>query len=272
MALVKKNKFIFTYQTKCLVSGKTYIGYHSTYNLNDGYIGCGIRSQSYVKGCLKYGIKSPLLSAVSKYGYDNFTTIPLCFFDTIEEAIEEEKYLVNEEYIKNSNNYNASLGGNGGMPFSVSKEKCDIIIKDFLSGTKKVDILKKYNISFGVMYKITKMYDIKGRKNADTDRTKFIKKWINDNSHTYIDLYKKRKISKSKIEKIVPFDLWRNNFLKGIELDPLLILIKDGNEIPIRNTSDIKKNTDIEDPRIGLAIKFTKQGKLFRNYKFILCN
>lgn len=47
--------FYFTYQTKNLINGKTYIGVHSTHNLNDGYIGCGIKRQSDADYDKKYG-------------------------------------------------------------------------------------------------------------------------------------------------------------------------------------------------------------------------
>ena len=54
----------FTYQTKNLINGKTYVGVHSTDKLNDGYLGSGKRLQI----------------AIEKYGRDNFTSIPLDFF------------------------------------------------------------------------------------------------------------------------------------------------------------------------------------------------
>ncbi len=85
----------YTYQTKNLVNGKTYIGVHSTNNPDDGYIGTGRR----------------LLEAVQKHGKENFKCIPMCYFDTREEANEEESYLVDEKWIKDDSNYNSALGG-----------------------------------------------------------------------------------------------------------------------------------------------------------------
>jgi hypothetical protein len=90
--------YIFTYQTKNLINDKTYIGVHSTNNLNDGYMGSGIN----------------IARAIKKYGKENFIMIPLSFFDTIDEAYAEEKYLVNSEWISKTNNYNITEGGNGG--------------------------------------------------------------------------------------------------------------------------------------------------------------
>lgn len=88
----------FTYQTKNLINGKTYIGVHSTNDMNDGYMGSGMN----------------VSRAIKKYGKDNFVTIPLNFFDTIEEAYEEERYLVNSDWVSKTDNYNITEGGNGG--------------------------------------------------------------------------------------------------------------------------------------------------------------
>jgi len=88
----------FTYQTKNLVNNNTYIGIHSTDNLDDRYLGSG----------------EALARAINKYGRENFVCTPLDFFDTREEAFEEERFLVHKEWIDRESNYNLSLGGNGG--------------------------------------------------------------------------------------------------------------------------------------------------------------
>ena len=95
---VKEAKINFTYQTKNLINGKTYIGVHSADNLNDGYLGSGHR----------------LLQSIAKHGASNFKMEPLCFFNTKEEAYEEESWLVNEAWVRDRNNYNVALGGSGG--------------------------------------------------------------------------------------------------------------------------------------------------------------
>jgi len=88
----------FTYQTKNLVNGKTYIGVHSTNNLDDGYIGSG----------------KLLKKAIAKYGIEKFNCTTLCFFETAEEAYEEEEYLVNVDWVSCNKNYNLVVGGVGG--------------------------------------------------------------------------------------------------------------------------------------------------------------
>ena len=94
-------KYHYVYQTKNLINGKTYIGRHSTNNLNDGYIGSG----------------KMLKRAIKKYGKENFECIAMCYFDTYEESVEEEKFLVTREYCKNSNNYNIVEGGSNPIMY-----------------------------------------------------------------------------------------------------------------------------------------------------------
>lgn len=113
-----EKKYNFVYQTKNLINGKTYIGVRCTNNLNDGYIGCGVYSQeSAMKGVerdIKEGYKGRFKQAVVKYGYNNFKREILSFFDTAEEAYEEEAWLVDEEWVRREDTYNVSLGGIGG--------------------------------------------------------------------------------------------------------------------------------------------------------------
>lgn len=98
-------KYNYTYQTKNLINNKTYIGVHSTNNLNDGYIGSG----------------KLLKQAIKKYGKKNFTCTILCFFDTIHEAYQEELFLVDQIWVESTDNYNISLGGNGGYTNNYKK-------------------------------------------------------------------------------------------------------------------------------------------------------
>lgn len=79
------------------MNNKTYIGAHTTDNLDDGYIGSG----------------KLLLKAIKKYGKDKFTTEIIKFFDSKSEMYKYEAELVNEAYLK-TNTYNLKLGGEGG--------------------------------------------------------------------------------------------------------------------------------------------------------------
>lgn len=105
----------FTYQTKNNLNGKTYVGVHSTKNLNDGYLGSGIA----------------LKKAIKKYGKENFTMIPLVFFDNRDEALEEEAFIVDLKWVNDNNNYNLSGGGTANK---VTSEQTKLKLSNALKG------------------------------------------------------------------------------------------------------------------------------------------
>lgn len=94
-ANIINKRYHFTYQTRNNINGMLYIGRHSTDNINDGYIGSG----------------KLLRRAISKYGKDNFSIEILCFFDSLQDLIEEEKFIVDDSWCKNPKSYNIVLGG-----------------------------------------------------------------------------------------------------------------------------------------------------------------
>ena len=96
------------YQTTNLINGKIYIGQHKTKDPNvfDQYIGCGIKinmPSSYENP------SSPLQYAVKKYGVKNFKRTTIKVFDTLEEALALEAELVDYEFLKRPDTYNAQL-------------------------------------------------------------------------------------------------------------------------------------------------------------------
>lgn len=107
--------YYFVYQTKNIINQKTYIGVHKTSNVNDGYIGCGIYSTISGERLRRQVNKnSALPKAIKKYGIGNFKREILSYFDTYEQALEEEAFLVNDKWIKSTDNYNVALGGSLG--------------------------------------------------------------------------------------------------------------------------------------------------------------
>jgi len=84
-----KEKHII-YRTTNRVNGKFYIGVHSTFDYDDGYIGSG----------------RAIKAAIEKYGKDKFYRKILHVYDSREEALKKEAELVDETFIKNNNNYN----------------------------------------------------------------------------------------------------------------------------------------------------------------------
>jgi len=100
---MSSHPYIFVYQTINEVNGKSYVGVHSTSDINDGYIGCGVFTQSDARRGLLFH------KAVRKYGYKYFRRYILSFYDTYQEALEEEKFIVNKKWVKENLNYNTAL-------------------------------------------------------------------------------------------------------------------------------------------------------------------
>ena len=75
-----------------------YIGQHQTENLNDGYMGSGLR----------------IKRAIKKYGIENFEKTILFECRSIEEMNAKEAEIVNEDFIARDDVYNIELGGIGG--------------------------------------------------------------------------------------------------------------------------------------------------------------
>lgn len=98
------------YLTTNLVNNKIYVGVHSTWNLNDNYLGSGLS----------------LKNAIRKYYKNNFTRIILYVCLTKDDAYEIEKQIVSLNFISNPNTYNQRLGGKGSKVgnknFNHSKE------------------------------------------------------------------------------------------------------------------------------------------------------
>lgn len=86
------------YLTTNLINNKIYVGVHSTYNLEDGYLGSGVA----------------LRRSVKKYGKENFKRQILYFCLSEKDMVEIETNLVNEWFLSKKNIYNMSLGGKGG--------------------------------------------------------------------------------------------------------------------------------------------------------------
>lgn len=101
------------YCTTNLVNKKIYIGVHECETSKfDGYLGCGVyenKHSSYDNP------KTPFQFAVKKYGTSNFKRITIKEFDNAEDAFDLEAELVNKEFLKRKDVYNAVLGGQSGF-------------------------------------------------------------------------------------------------------------------------------------------------------------
>jgi hypothetical protein len=102
----KQKKYHYIYKTTCLITGKFYVGMHSTDNLEDGYLGSG-KILGYSR---------------AKYGDENHVREILEHCDDRKSLASREKEIVNEELLKDPLNINLKYGGDGGGKFS-SKEQ-----------------------------------------------------------------------------------------------------------------------------------------------------
>ena len=164
----KKANIHYLYKTTCLVTGRYYIGMHSTCNLDDGYMGSGKR--------LRYSIR--------KYGVDNHKKEILEFFENRELLIEAEKKAITEDMVLDENCMNLKGGGSGGfssdehaIKFSMCGNKAfkdkmlnDTIFKLNFSKIKKENTKKR--ILDGNMKFWRDNYDWNDKKHSDETKQK----------------------------------------------------------------------------------------------------
>jgi group I intron endonuclease len=111
------------YLTRNLINHKIYIGKHSTWNLNDGYLGSG----------------TAMLNAIKKYGRENFERTILHYCYDEEQMYEYEEYIVDKLFIERKDTYNLVTGGVGGR--LASKETKKKISKSLIGNQYHKDIL-----------------------------------------------------------------------------------------------------------------------------------
>lgn len=163
----KKANIHYLYKTTCLVTGRYYIGMHSTTNLNDGYMGSGKR--------LRYSIR--------KYGKENHIKEILGFFDSRELLIEAEKKVVSSDFIQDENCMNLKEGGLGGGGFL-------LIPKD-----EHIQICKKN----GELHKERLLIDKEYRENY-VHRMKLIREeYIKSGKHNFKTFLGKKHTEKTKL-------------------------------------------------------------------------
>lgn len=101
--------YTIVYLTINLINFKIYIGVHDCKSDDyDFYLGQGCfanKPSTYQKK------KTPFAYALRKYGPKNFRRVTLAKFENRQDALDLERKLVSEEFIKLKNNYNAVVGG-----------------------------------------------------------------------------------------------------------------------------------------------------------------
>lgn len=102
-----RRKYHFVYKTTCLVTGRYYIGLHSTDDLEDVYLGSGVR----------------LGRSIAKHGKENHKREILEMFESREAASEGEKRLITPAMLKDQECLNCGPGGLGATDRPATKEE-----------------------------------------------------------------------------------------------------------------------------------------------------
>ena len=102
-----RRKHHIVYKTTCQITGRFYFGLHSTDNLDDGYLGSGVR----------------LGRSIKKHGKDSHTRETLREFTTREEASNFEKQIITPEIRKDPMCMNCAPGGMGAVDRPATSEE-----------------------------------------------------------------------------------------------------------------------------------------------------
>lgn len=105
--LRKDRKFHFIYKTTCLITGRFYIGMHSTDVLDDKYLGSGKQLQWSLK----------------KHGRDSHCREVLEHCENRETLIIREKDVVNHHLLADDRCMNLAIGGEGGAVAEITQER-----------------------------------------------------------------------------------------------------------------------------------------------------
>ena len=157
-----RKKYHFIYKTTNLLSGRYYIGMHSTDDLNDGYLGSG----TYLK------------RSINKHGKENHSIEILEFVNSREELAAREKEIVSLQEIAKKECMNLKVGGEGGFSREwidkgrelANKAKAKLIQEDpefrkkyYQAIQKGIVEAKKRGVKFS---NISENYSWKGKKHS----------------------------------------------------------------------------------------------------------
>jgi hypothetical protein len=119
----KEKKYHFIYKTTNQLNGTYYVGMHSTDNLNDGYLGSGLR----------------LRRSIRRNGKENFKLEILEFFSNRTDLSNREAKLVNEDLLKDPLCMNLKQGGFGGFVDDVHRDRfIEASKQNLIKGSTKV--------------------------------------------------------------------------------------------------------------------------------------
>ena len=128
----KQHTHHYIYKTTCNVTGRYYIGMHSTSNLEDGYIGSGRR----------------LWLSINKHGKESHSIEILEWLPDRSSLKLREKEIVNEDLLKDEMCMNLQIGGGGGF------SSTDHQLKMASAGGKSLAKKRKNDLEFDREFKL----------------------------------------------------------------------------------------------------------------------
>lgn len=166
----KQKKYHYIYKTTCKITGKFYVGMHSSDSLDDGYLGSG----------------KILCYSRAKYGDENHTREILEICDSRERLKSREKEIVNEELLQHPLNINLKYGGEGGWDHVNEKlSKRQRIFNGRKGGKKggwiggKMTCEKNFR---SISANLKRQNTIKEKYGSYEENAKFLNKFITDES------------------------------------------------------------------------------------------
>jgi hypothetical protein len=155
----KEKKYHFIYKTTNVLSGKYYIGMHSTNDLDDGYLGSGNR----------------IRLAIRKHGKENFKREILEFCESKLILRSREEEIVNLDELAKEKCMNLKVGGEGGWSKEANKAYLERLHNDSEFKERLTKIAIKNNlrlISEGKLKTGKDLYDWTGKKHSDETKKK----------------------------------------------------------------------------------------------------
>lgn len=158
--MANRKTYHYIYKTTCLITGRYYIGMHSTSKINDGYLGSGHK--------LKY--------SVAKYGKENHINEILEYLPDRKALAKREHTIINKELLTDPNCMNLTQGGGGWLGFKDEEhqQKCSVVGGKTMT-PNKLEILRK---NIALLHSSDKhkpwphAYDWNGKKHKEETKKK----------------------------------------------------------------------------------------------------
>ena len=240
------------YLTTNIINGKIYVGVHRTENpdIFDGYLGDGVMTNmpKTYKCC-----KTAFHCAVTKYGPSNFKRKTLRVFDTMQDALDLEAWIVTRDFIARTDVYNIALGG--GIPPRLNKHIYQYNLKGYL--IKEWDSIKA----------ITDYYKVnKDRiRMCINDKRSFEASYWSEIKYIQLDIKEYRPSTRGSIKQYTTDGIFLKSFkntteaAKALDIDkekPIYCYNNNGEFYKSYNSfKDIKKEFKFNKPNLKRAIK-----------------